>query len=221
MQTTTSRLPPSAKVFAFCGIWPVALGTYLLFLRPVLMPEDPRYIGGLIETIQTAAPGLKRWIGHVFIVMGWFMLATGAMTVFVACRLLARQERGILLALSVAGAASVTLMSTTKLLLHSDFRWPLLLPASLGLAGLLYCLRERTASPTAAIGRLGAMGWGPGKRRYFRDQSFHFQTLRALNNIRTGSADTTEVLEHPSGSCQPLPRLIPTSQHILCGLKRC
>ena len=28
-----------------------------------------------------------------------------------------------------------------------------------------------------------------GSRRYFRDQAFHFQTLRALNNVRAGGAD--------------------------------
>ena len=33
-----------------------------------------------------------------------------------------------------------------------------------------------------------------GQRRYFRDQAFHFQTLRALNNIRADGADTAEVL---------------------------
>lgn len=34
-----------------------------------------------------------------------------------------------------------------------------------------------------------------GERRFFRDQAFHFQTLRALNNVRTDGADMGEVLE--------------------------
>ena len=33
-----------------------------------------------------------------------------------------------------------------------------------------------------------------GQRRYFRDQAFHCQTLRALNNIRADGADTAEAL---------------------------
>ena len=34
-----------------------------------------------------------------------------------------------------------------------------------------------------------------GNPRYFNDQAFHFQTLRALNNIRADGADTSEVLD--------------------------
>lgn len=34
-----------------------------------------------------------------------------------------------------------------------------------------------------------------GTARYFRDQAFHFQTLRALNYVRADGADTAEVLE--------------------------
>lgn len=144
MQPTTLRLQFSGKVFVVCGFWLVALGTYFLLLRPALLPEDPRYIGVSLEAIRSAAPGLERWLGHVFNVMGGFMVATGAMTVLVACRFLARRERGTLLAMTVSGAASVALMSATNFLLYSDFRWPLLLPAILWLAGLLCYLREST-----------------------------------------------------------------------------
>jgi alpha-beta hydrolase superfamily lysophospholipase len=38
-------------------------------------------------------------------------------------------------------------------------------------------------------------GWGHGRQRYFRDQAFHLQTLRALNYIRADGADTAEVVE--------------------------
>lgn len=146
MQTSTSRLQPSGMIFVVCGLWLVALGTYFLFLRPALLPEDPRYIGSSLESIRSAAPGLERWLGHVFNVMGGFMVATGAMTVLVALRFLARRERGTLTALSLAGAAGVALMSATNFLLHSDFRWLLLLPALLWLAGLLCYLQESAAS---------------------------------------------------------------------------
>jgi hypothetical protein len=150
MKPTTLHLPPSGKVFVVCGLWLVALGTYFLFLRPALLPEDPRYIGASLETIRSAVPGLERWLGHVFNVMGGFMVAAGAMTVLVACRLPAVREYGVLTALSVAGAAGVALMSATNFLLYSDFRWPLLLPALLWLAGLLCYLRESTVAPTTA-----------------------------------------------------------------------
>ena len=148
MEPTTSHLQPSGWVFFVCGLWLVTLGAYFLFLRPALLPEDPRYIGSSIETIRSALPGLERWLGHVFDVMGGFMVGTGAMTMLVACRLLARRAHGTFAALSVAGAASVGLMSATNFLLDSNFRWWLLLPALFWAIGLICYLREGAASPT-------------------------------------------------------------------------
>lgn len=149
MTPTPTRLQLSGKLFAACGLWLVALGVYFLFLRPALLPEDPRFMGSSIETLRAVAPGLESWLGHVFNVMGGFMVATGVMTALVACRYLARRERGTLTAVAVAGAASVALMSATNFMLHSDFRWLLLLPALLWIVGLLCYLREGSREPTA------------------------------------------------------------------------
>ena len=142
MDLTLSRLQPSSKVFAACGLWLVALGAYFVFLRPALLPEDPRFIGSSVVSIRSAVPGLERWLGHVFNVMGGFMIATGAITMLVALRLLARRERGTLIAMSVAGAAGVALMSATNFLLDSNYRWLLLVPALLWFAGILSYVRE-------------------------------------------------------------------------------
>lgn len=141
--TVTRRLPLSANVFLVCGFYLVALGLYFALLRPALLLEDPRYIGSSLEAIRAAVPGLERWLGHVFKVMGGFMLATGALTVLAACRWLAKREPGTFAVLAVAGAGSVGLMSAINFLLHSDFRWMLLLPALLWLFGLACYLRER------------------------------------------------------------------------------
>ena len=153
MELKVTPMQPSGKVFIACGAWLIALGLYFLFLRPALLPEDPKYIGSSLEAIRAAMPGLERWLGHVSNVMGGFMVASGAMTVLVAYRFLARRERGTFAALAAAGAASVALMSVTNFLLHSDFRWLLLLPALLWLAGLLCYLLEG-----AAPGRSGHLG---------------------------------------------------------------
>lgn len=142
MPSTSLPLPLSGKVFAICGAWLVALGVYFVAFRPALLPEDPRYIGVSLEVMRSAAPGVERWLSHVFDVMGGFMVATGVMTIFVAYRLLAKRERGTFAALLLAGAAGVALMSATNFLLHSDFRWPLLLPALLWLIGLVCYWRE-------------------------------------------------------------------------------
>ena len=141
--TDSRRLPLSAKVFLVCGFYLVALGLYFTLLRPALLPEDPRYIGSSLEAIRAAVPGLERWLGLVFKVMGGFMVATGALTVLAACRWLAKRERGTFAALAVAGAASVGLMSATNFLLNSDFRLLLLLPALLWLLGLACYFRKR------------------------------------------------------------------------------
>jgi len=53
---------------------------------------------------------------------------------------------GTLMVLAVTGTASVLLMRATNFLLHSDFRWLLLLPALLWLAGLLCYFQESAAS---------------------------------------------------------------------------
>ena len=145
---TTPRLRLSGKVFVVCGLWLVVLGTYFLLLRPALLPEDARFIGSSIQTIRSAVPGLEVWLGLVFNVMGGFMVATGAMTTLVARRVVARRERGTFAVLSVAGAAGVALMSATNFMLSSNFRWLLLVPAILWLAGLILYLRESADLPT-------------------------------------------------------------------------
>lgn len=149
MTPTASRLQLSGKIFALCGIWLVALGTYFLFLRPALLPEDPRYIGSSLEAIRLAVPGLERWLRHVFNVMGGFMASAGVMTTLAACRLRARRDLTTFFALAVAGALSVGLMSVTNFLLNSNFRWLLVLPVLLWLAGLACYLRERVTFAAA------------------------------------------------------------------------
>ena len=99
--------------------------------------------------MRTAAPGFERWLGHVFDVMGGFMVAAGAMTVLAAWGSRARPERAGLAALSLAGAAGIGLMSVTNFILGSDFRWLLLLPALLWVVGLACHVYEDVASQRA------------------------------------------------------------------------
>ena len=146
MEPRTELIQPSGKVFLACGLWLIALGLYFVFMRPALLPEDPAFIGSSLEAIRTAIPGLERWLGHVFNVMGGFMIAAGALTIFLAWRFLSRREPGTFASLLVAGAAGVALMSATNFLLNSNFRWLLLLPALLWFAGLLCYLRENATS---------------------------------------------------------------------------
>ncbi len=120
------------------------LGLYFILLRPALLPEDPRFMGTSLEALRIAAPGLERWLGHVFNVMGGFMVAAGVLTALVAWRFLAARAPGTLLAMSIAGGFSVALMSATNFMLGSDFRWLLLAPALLWAVGLGSYLSEES-----------------------------------------------------------------------------
>ena len=35
-----------------CGIWLVELGSYFIFLRPALLPEDTRFMGSSLEQVR-------------------------------------------------------------------------------------------------------------------------------------------------------------------------
>lgn len=140
----------SAKVFLACGLWLIALGIYFVLLRPALLPEDSRYIGIPLESLRAAAPGLERWLGHVFDVLGGFMLAAGALTALTAWHLRGLRSVGAFVSLLVAGIAGVGMMSVTNFLLFSDFRWLLLAPGALWALGLACYLREHVAQPMEA-----------------------------------------------------------------------
>jgi hypothetical protein len=120
-----------------CGIWLVALGTYFIFLRPPLLPEDLRFMGTTLTQIQVAVPGLESWLGSVFKVMGGFIAGTGVLIVFVARVAVARRLAGTAWAIAVSGALTVALMSATNFALHSDFRWLLLVPVLVWVASLV------------------------------------------------------------------------------------
>jgi hypothetical protein len=146
---------PAGKVRFFsrwlltaCGVWLVGLGVYFIFLRPPLLPEDPRFMGTSLEQIRIAVPGLEAWLKKVFTVMGGFMAGAGVLTLLVASVALPLRAMGTSWALGVAGARTVMLMSATNFALHSDFRWLLLLPALGWLAAVvLYLVDRRAPSP--------------------------------------------------------------------------
>ena len=120
-----------------CGAWLVGLGLYFMLLRPPLLPEDPRFMGTTLAQVRTAVPGLESWLQKVFIVMGGFMASVGVLTVFVATVAMPPRLRGTLWAIALSGALTVLLMSATNFALSSDFRWVLLVPALVWLAGLV------------------------------------------------------------------------------------
>jgi hypothetical protein len=69
------------------------------------------------------------WLRIVFTVMGGFMVGAGVLTVFLARTAVPARLKGTGWAIALAGLPTVVLMSAMNFVLHSDFRWVLLLPA--------------------------------------------------------------------------------------------
>ncbi|MBI2749709.1 MAG: hypothetical protein HYX43_10330 [Burkholderiales bacterium] len=140
-----ARRSVSVLIFVICGVWLIGLGLYFALLRPALLPEDPRYIGSSLAQIQAVLPGLERWLSHVFVVMGGFMVAAGVLTTFVAVTAVSAQRKGTGVVLLLTGLASVGTMSWTNFAIDSNFKWVLLVPAVLWLAGIASYVFERRA----------------------------------------------------------------------------
>jgi uncharacterized membrane protein len=88
--------------------------------------------------IQSAMPGLQRWMHRVFTVMGGFMTGTGVLTILAAMNASAARGKWTWTALALAGLFTVGTMSLTNFQLDSDFKWLLLIPSLLWIIGLVF-----------------------------------------------------------------------------------
>ena len=61
-----TKLSPSSTLLVFNGIILMGLGLYFVFIRPPLLPEDPRFMGTTLAEIQATVPGLLIWLRRVF-----------------------------------------------------------------------------------------------------------------------------------------------------------
>ncbi len=121
-----SRFFASASL-ALGGFILIGLGSYFIFLRPPLLPEDLRYIGASPAQIQGTMPGLQLWLGHVFSVLGGYMIATGLLTVFISATSFKTGKLGVIAVVCVSGLASIGWMVITNFMIDSDFKWLLMM----------------------------------------------------------------------------------------------
>ena len=121
-----TRYPRSAVALALGGAILMALGLYFAFLRPPLLPEDPRFMGSTLAQVQEALPGLSLWLRRVFWVMGGYIFATGLLTVYLALTAFRSRARGAASVVAVSGLASIGLMVVVNFVIASDFRWLIL-----------------------------------------------------------------------------------------------
>lgn len=121
------RLRPfSATLLVLGGTILMTLGLYFGFLRPPLLPEDPRFIGTSLADLRATLPGLSIWLRRVFWVMGGYMFATGLLTVHVAVTTFRARVRGAAGVVALAGLTSIGLMAIVNFVIASDFRWLIL-----------------------------------------------------------------------------------------------
>lgn len=104
---------------------------------PPLLPEDPRFMDTTLVQIRAAVPGLEGWLKKVFTVMGGFIAGAGVLTIFVAAVAMPARLKGTSWVIALSGALTVALMSATNFVIHSDFRWLLVIPALIWLAALV------------------------------------------------------------------------------------
>jgi hypothetical protein len=104
----------------------MGLGLYFIFLRPPLLPEDPRFMGTSLAAIQASLPGLLTWLPRVFWVLGGFMFTTGLLTSYLALSSFRRRERGAAAIAALSGLGSIGWMVAVNFMIASDFRWLLL-----------------------------------------------------------------------------------------------
>jgi hypothetical protein len=116
----------SSTFIVFQGVLFMGLGLYFVFIRPPLLPEDPRFMGSSLADIQGAIPGLVFWLRRVFWVLGGFMFAIGLLTIYIARIAVPHRTRAARIVLALASLTSIGWMSTVNFMIDSDFKWLLL-----------------------------------------------------------------------------------------------
>ena len=108
------------------GILLMGLGLYFVFIRPPLLPEDPRYMGATMDPIQSAIPGLLIWLRRVFWVLGGFMFTTDLLTTYIAVTTFPQLTRSARSVVALSSLTSIGWMATVNFVIDSDFKWLLL-----------------------------------------------------------------------------------------------
>jgi hypothetical protein len=120
------RFPLSSIFLSLNGFILIGLGLYFIFIRPPLLPEDPRFMGTSLIEIQSIIPGLLIWLRRVFWVVGGFMFAAGLLIAYIAVTLFPDPSRGVRFVVALASLASIGWMAVVNFLIDSDFKWLLL-----------------------------------------------------------------------------------------------
>jgi hypothetical protein len=127
-----------------CGVWLILLGLYFVLVRPALLPGDLRYMATPADVLRNVAPGAERWLNLVFTVLGGYIAGSGVLTILAVSA--ARHPRDWI-GLALSGALTVGTMATVNFVLDSDFKWILVVPAVVWLAGVVLLARGDGPDP--------------------------------------------------------------------------
>ena len=137
--------PLSSILLAAAGATLVAAGLYFIGVRPPLLPEDVRYMALPAAQFDAIRPRLELWLGHVFQVMGGYVLATGVLTITLAATSFRAHDWAAAIGALIGGAASIGWMAYVNFVINSDFKWVLLGMALLWAWSLVLFWFERRA----------------------------------------------------------------------------
>lgn len=133
----------SSHALTLAGVTLIGLGLYFIFIRPALLPEDPRFMGTTLEKIRETLPGLLLWLPRVFWVMGGYMVSAGLLTCYLARTSFRSRTPGAAWAAAFSGLMSIGLMAVVNFIIDSDFKWLLLAFTAPWVAALWFYSRER------------------------------------------------------------------------------
>lgn len=125
-RTTENSGKLSSGALTLGGVILIGLGLYFIFIRPALLPEDPRFMGTTLVQIQIGFPGLLLWLPRVFWVMGGYMVSTGLLTCYLARTSFRSRAPGAAWVAALSGLTSIGLMVLVNFIIDSDFKWLLL-----------------------------------------------------------------------------------------------
>ena len=145
MGATTRSWPLSSILLAAAGATLVVAGLYFILVRPPLLPEDVSYMALPAAQFDAVRPRLELWLGHVFRVMGGYVLATGMLTITLAATSFRAHHSGAAVGALIGGAASIGWMAYVNFVINSDFKWVLLGMALLWACSLVLFLFETRA----------------------------------------------------------------------------
>jgi hypothetical protein len=140
----------SSTLLLVFGAILVIVGSYFVFVRPALLPEDLRYIGITQAQLDSSELNLAAWLKQVFRVMGGYVAATGLLTMTLAATSFRAREPIAVAGALAAGAVSIGWMTVVNFAIASDFKWVLLAIALVWVSSILLFWVE--PSPARKIG---------------------------------------------------------------------